>query len=310
VIAEKDPGRCPICRRDLILVNATLSWTCPGRPDIDRQTAGKCPDGSPTEVRYTQEPHANHSPRHGGLFFMAPDSWHHLEGTFSRDGTFRLYMYDDYTKPITGDRLKQISGRLVTKETFDTATRTTTELAVVPLRAAESGEYFEARTENITMPGQMTAKMKFPGNVPEYRFDFSFPGFTEEKPIGAVSDSILLEVPDEASEILELFRQRVQLIADLVKKGSFGEVWVPALQSKDLALALDARTKELPPARRSGATASVERLVRAAWLLDEYGDLGNRQQVESAFAAFSAAAGEVDAVFSAASFRARKPGTP
>ena len=32
---------------------------------------------------------------------MAPDHWHHLEGTMAGTRDFRLYFYDNYTKPIS-----------------------------------------------------------------------------------------------------------------------------------------------------------------------------------------------------------------
>jgi hypothetical protein len=134
--------------------------------------------------------------------------------------------------------------------------------------------------------------------MPEYRFDFAFPGFSEEAPVAAVTDSVLLEVPDNAAEVLKLFAERTRLIDDLVKRGAFGEVWVPALQAKDLALALDVRIRELPIGRRASATTSIDRLVKAAWQLDEYGDIGNRAQVEQANAALSSAAADIVATFS------------
>src|SRR3954471_3675032 len=63
VVAEKAAGKCPICRRDLVPVTATVSWTCADRPEIDRRAPGRCPDGSAMEPRYTQSTHANHNPR-------------------------------------------------------------------------------------------------------------------------------------------------------------------------------------------------------------------------------------------------------
>ncbi|MBI5765022.1 MAG: hypothetical protein HZA51_16020 [Planctomycetes bacterium] len=44
--------------------------------------------------------HQDHSAKHGGIFFMAPDKKHHLEGTLADNGEFRIYFYDEYTKPI------------------------------------------------------------------------------------------------------------------------------------------------------------------------------------------------------------------
>ena len=51
--------------------------------------------------------HMSHSPRNGGVFFMAPDGFHHLEGTLSRaDGEFRIYVYDNYTRPMDARRFQ------------------------------------------------------------------------------------------------------------------------------------------------------------------------------------------------------------
>ena len=48
----------------------------------------------------TSVPHMDHEPKHGGVFFMAPDRTHHLEGVLLPAGTFKVYLYDDYTRPI------------------------------------------------------------------------------------------------------------------------------------------------------------------------------------------------------------------
>jgi Heavy metal binding domain len=300
VVAEQNPGKCPICRRDLVIVTATVSWVCPDRPEVERAAPGKCPDGSQAEKRYVQSTHANHNPRHGGLFFMAPDLWHHLEGTYESDETFRVYLYDDYTRPLSAELAKQVAGRVVTKETFDAATKTTKEITAFPLKLSPDGDYLEARPGRMKLPAEMTAKVKFKSGDQEYRFDFTFGEFSVDK-AAAPADlaSSLFEVPDDLGEVLKLLDERVTVIGDLVRKGAFSEVWVPAFQAKDLALSLDARTRNLPPARRPVATGGVERLVRAAWMLDASGDTGNRSEVEQAYGAFAAAAREVAATFGA-----------
>jgi hypothetical protein len=298
VVAEQNPGKCPICRRDLVIVTATVSWICPDRPDVERPAPGKCADGSQAEKRYVQSTHANHNPRHGGLFFMAPDLWHHLEGTFQSDEIFRVYLYDDYTRPLPADLAKQVTGRVVTKETFDAATRTTKEIAAFPLRASADGEYLEGRPGRMKLPAEMTAKVKFKSGDQEYRFDFTFAEFSVDKAATAADVATsLFEVPDDLSEVLKLLDERVTLIGDLVRKGAFSEVWVPAFQAKDLALSLDARTRMLPLGKRAGATSAVERLVRAAWTLDAAGDTGNRSEVEQGYSALASAAREVAGTF-------------
>ena len=306
-MAEKGAGKCAICRRDLVPVTATVTWTCADRPEIDRPVQGKCPDGSAMEPRYVQSTHANHNPRHGGLFFMAPDLWHHLEGAYAEDETFRVYLYDDYTRPLAPELAKQVSGRVVLKETFDSATRTTKELVAAPLTLAAGGEYLEARVGKIKLPAEMTAKLKFTRDTQEYRFDFAFPEFSTDASAAAdAAAAPLFEVPDDAAAILRLLGERMALIGELVRKGAFSEVWVPAFQAKDLALALDVRTRTLPQAARTKATMAVEQLVRAAWMIDAAGDTGNRAEVEGAFTALSAAAAQVEALYAPAAAGARR----
>jgi hypothetical protein len=300
IVAEKGAGKCAICRRDLVPVTATVTWTCADRPEIDRPAKGKCPDGSAMEPRYTQSTHANHNPRHGGLFFMAPDLWHHLEGAYSQDEVFRVYLYDDYTRPLPSDLARQVAGRVVLKETFDAATRTTKELVTAPLALAANGEYLEARVGKLKLPAEMTAKVKFTRDTQEYRFDFTFPEFSVDAATEPGAPSApLFEVPNESGEILRLLGERMTLIGELVRKGAFSEVWVPAFQAKDLALALDVRTRTLPQSQRAKATTAVDRLVRAAWMLDAAGDTGNRGDVEDAYAALNLAAADVRRLYTA-----------
>jgi hypothetical protein len=52
--------------------------------------------------RGSTAPHMDHEPKHGGVFFMAPDMTHHLEGVLLPDGTFKVYLFDEYTRPIPG----------------------------------------------------------------------------------------------------------------------------------------------------------------------------------------------------------------
>jgi hypothetical protein len=296
IVNTQNPGKCPICRRDLVLVTATVTWTCADHPEIDRPVRGTCPDGSPMEARYTQSTHANHNPRHGGLFFMAPDLWHHLEGAYA-DDVFRVYLYDDYTRPLAQELRGAVTGRIVTKETFDTGTRTTKEITTFPLKSSADGEYLEARIGRVRLPAEITAKLRFTKGGDEYRFDFTFPDFSVDKGSQPGDTASLFEVPDDVGDVKTLLVARVATIGDLVKRGAFGEVWVPAFQAKDLALALDVRLASLPSARRPRAGGAIERLVRAAWSLDAAGDTGNRADVEQAFAALANAAQDVERAF-------------
>lgn len=335
-VVESARGSCRVCRRQLIPVTVSLTWTCP-EENAEHLEPGVCGDGSPRIARRTLRPHGNHSPRHGGQFFMAPDNWHHLEGTYPRARLFRLYVYDDYGRPLPFERLRQLQARVVTRETYDPATRRTTELVAFPLRPSRNG-YLEARVDAAAFPVEMTAKVRFTSDAPEYRFDFTFPALTAEplpqpapqparraarleappspapppaaSPAEATAPSAspadpaavpivpgAFTVPDTMRGIVAALVERRQQVRDLIARGEFAAVWVPAFQAKELAVALEPHLTHLTRIDRDAAEPALREVVRLAWLLDAAGDTGNRQQVEAAFAAFSAAVTAVAEAF-------------
>ena len=152
VIEQSKPGKCRICARDLVQKTAALTFTCAGNREISQLEPGKCPDGSATLPRYTARAHGDHNPKHGGIFFMAPDNWHHLEGAYPAAGRFRVYVYDDFSKPLSMAEARKVRGRVVTKETFDPKTGRTRELASAPLVLARNGAFFEARIDTPALP--------------------------------------------------------------------------------------------------------------------------------------------------------------
>lgn len=350
IINETAAGTCAICGRALIPVTVSLTWTCRGESNSDHLEPGLCADGTPRIGARTLRPHGNHNPRFGGQFFMAPDNWHHLEGTYPRERVFRLHVFDDYARPLPAAKLRQVRARVVTREAFNAATRVTTELRAFPLTLTRDGA-LEARVDATAWPAVMTAKIRFAPDAPEYRFDFTFQSVTaapqpiaSPKPTPATASStraarrtrpagpapatpapasapsnpasaaglsngvsaplprpdpslVPLPIPATVPEILQQLRERDGQIATLVGRGDFGSVWVPAFQAKDLAIALEPSLDRLTPTARQAAEPAVRGLVRAAWLLDAVGDLGNRRQVEEAQAEFATRVAEVLSAF-------------
>jgi hypothetical protein len=331
VMSEK-PGACRLCGRPLVEARVSVTWTCSAQPGIDRIEPGTCPDGTRTVQRRTLRPHGNHNPQHGGQFFMAADNWHHVEGTYPRAGVFRLFVYDDYARPLSAAALKRVRARVVTNERYDPKTRTSTDITSFELRPSRDNAYLEARVTGLTFPAAMTAKIRLKPEAPEYRFDFTFPAVTKEPAIvpvprsttsnrpaaaparpaapttkPAVSEAADVAppapaptvIPDTIPEILVQLKARDSEIRELIREGNFAAVWVPAFQAKDLAVALEPHIGHLPPASREVAEPALQRVVRFAWLLDAFGDLGNRQQVEEAYAAFARATEDVAKTFGA-----------
>ncbi len=300
-VAETKPGSCPICRRDLVRITVSLVWTCPGST-VHEISPGRCPDGSARAASRERRPHGDHNPRHGGLFFMAPDNWHHLEGTYPRAGVFRVFVYDDYTKPLS---LSAVTGRAVTKEAVDPALKQSREIEAAPLRPSKDGGYLEARIPSTRMPAEVTAKIRFTAKGEEYRFDFAFPAYSKE-PASGVTVSPTVEDPAPAASLpmtvpglLAELAARSREVDALIQQGAFAQVYVPALSTKDLALALEAHAGELPAERRPRAAAAAKRVVLAAWLLDLYGDLGDKQKLTEAYHALAGAVGDLTAAHAA-----------
>jgi Heavy metal binding domain len=305
VIEQEQPGKCRICARTLVQATRALTFTCAGHPEISRIEPGPCGDGTPAIAKYTPRPHGDHNPKHGGLFFMAPDNWHHVEGAYPAAGRFRVYLYDDYTKPLTPANARKVRGRIVTKEVFDPATRTAKELASAPLVLARNGAYLEATIEPLALPAQMTAKISFGPDDKENRFDFSFPAFSKDTaapPAPASAPAAVSTAMTAANAaggptaaLLTELKARDQEVAGMVKSGVLGAIYVPALQAKDLALQIQARQVSAPAQQRQALEAEVKRLVVAAYQIDNYGDLGDAQKINEVYRDFSAAVAAISA---------------
>jgi hypothetical protein len=308
VIEQPKPGKCRICSRDLVQKTAALTFTCAGNRDVSQIEPGKCADGSAMVPRYSARAHGDHNPKHGGLFFMAPDNWHHLEGAYPAPGRFRVYVYDDFSKPLSIAQARKVRGRVVTKEAFDPKTGTTRELASTPLTLARNGAFFEARIEPLALPAKMTAKISFTSEDKESRFDFAFPVYSRDSPAsalpsqsasasapGASADKSVAEPASSPDSLLNDLKAQSAEVESLVKSGALGALYVPALRAKDLALEIQAKH---PAAHQEAIEPSVKQIVLAAYLLDNYGDLGDAEKAREAFRSMSTAVAQLDSILS------------
>ena len=258
--------------------------------------------------------HMDHSPQHGGTVFMAPDSFHHIEGTFPEPGLFRLYATDNYREPVD---VSTWTGRAVTLEEYDEATDEFVEVSAFDLFPSPDGAFLEAliptSDPNYDAPAEFAAKVIFQDDFPAERFDFIFGALTTEEAVAdalppavfggdtpeavPLAQRILPDIPDTAFGIAAEIASRDQQIQDLIARGAFTEIFIPALQAKELALALQRAATDLPAASGNQIRIAVRHLVRSAYLLDWYGDLGNKNNVDNAYAVFGGAVGEINAVY-------------
>ena len=263
-IDEESEGACPVCRMKLVRTTREVQWFCPGRAGIVSATAGLCPDGRPMETRTVAMAHGDHNPRHGGILFMAPNGYHHIEGTLEEDGGFRLYLYDDFTRPLAVDGFQARADEM-------------------PMAASDDESFLSANLEPSPHPVEVVLHLQFPDDAEEARFDFIFSGPIETSL--ALSE---FRIPEDAEDVYREILRRDERIQELLRRGAWPDLYIPALEAKDLVLALSQKEGER-------VERPAKKLVRAAWLLDTHGDRGNRIEVEAAYRLFEEAVSELSA---------------
>lgn len=173
-LSEPQAGRCPRCGRDLVRVTKALTFTCTVHPKVDVLDPGRCPICKRTLVaKYTIRPHGDHNPKHGGYFLMASNNWH-VEVTHPAAAVFRLYVYDEYSKPFSPPGL---AARIV--EVPEGAGKKA-DVSIPFVRGARAGGYLEARVPGLALPATIATKVRFEAGDKEYRFDFMFPDYSKE----------------------------------------------------------------------------------------------------------------------------------
>ena len=322
-VVQDGPGRCPIDGTALVQVTAAISWSCAGSTQ-ESVSPGTCPDGSPMQKKYASRAHGNHNPQHGGLFFMASDNTHHLEGAYQSNGTFRMYFYDEFTKP---QKLADMRGIKATLFVKDSRTGRNATYSLV-----RSGRSLQAAIGKVPLPAEMYANVTFTAGGKDNRFDFTFPAYSKEPhtipaatttgaapattaplvdtlpPASNASSGIdpalvPLPIPDTVPEMLAQLKTRTDQIRSFIDKGTFAAIYVPAFQAKDLSIALDEHKNELTPERRKIAEPAIAKLVRSAYLLDAFGDIGNKQQISEAYAKFVEAVQDIQSAFPQSAIR-------
>jgi hypothetical protein len=270
---------------------------------------------------------------------MASDNWHHLEGTYLPTGVFRMHLYDDYTKPLPLAQVRNISGTIVVKDQRSGEEKTILltrsgqylqgTIGKLPFPAVMYAKVkfkpdapenrfdftFDSYSKEPTAGAAPRTTSAAPTAAPAAPAAASTPSTTTASTTTAPSPAtstttpdlssgvdpalVPLPVPETVPEILSQLRTRTDQIRSFIDKGSFASIYVPAFQAKDLALALDAHKDTLPAEKRRVAEPAIAKLVRVAYMLDAFGDLGNKQQITEAYAKFLEAAKDIQSSFPA-----------
>jgi hypothetical protein len=323
-----------------------MFWVCPGAESKHELNPGKCADGSDRIKRFEPRLHGDHNPRHGGQLFMADDGWHHLEGTYPQPGIFRVFFYDDWTRPL---KPQGFTARAIVQDP------TGKELSTISLKPGSIENAMEGEIPNASLPLSTSLRVRFKSGDAEKGFDFTFRDYSKDPaeppriseapqppapapapappvktsetappavaaipvppeqqqlpieggpPIGAMNTAIALPfqpepIPASAREILKEVNTRSGELAEKIAQGApLGEFWFPALRTKDLALALISNhLNEIPARQRTNAENAAGRLLRAAYAIDNFGDLGDREKLLSAYDSFVMAVNDLKSAY-------------
>src|SRR3989441_6684819 len=323
---QDKPGVCPVDRSELVPITVSLYFTCGNDSNVRELDPGTCADGSNRIKGYERRSHGDHNPRHGGQFFMADDNWHHLEGTFVRPNVFRVYFYDDFTRPLT------ITGFSATVAKSDANGREIGAPIAIKAGRMKDRNTLESPLPSTALPASFALRVKFKPDDKERLFDFTFSDYSREPvagpappppaqtatptisprtdgsvtgasvplyPFTVAGNSIAPgeALPTTTPELLAELAKRAQSAKTLLEEGNLSGVWYPAIGAKDVALALEENINDLPEAQRAKMASAVRRLTLAAWQIDAAGDLGNRERLLPLYRDFSAAIRDIQTVY-------------
>jgi hypothetical protein len=143
-------------------------YSCPMKCEGEKtySQAGDCPKCGMHLTRLKE--HMDHEPKYGGVFFMAPDKYHHLEGTLSASNEFRIYFYDNFTKPIGAEKFT--AEATVRQKDGDASTAKPLTLKLEPGKNFLAGEV----DSGMKLPLAIKAFIDFKDGQRPQVFDFEY----------------------------------------------------------------------------------------------------------------------------------------
>jgi len=154
--------------------------------------------------------------------------------------------------------------------------------AATPVAAAKPSSGATTPPTAIASETPQGSPLPQPGNQYEAMFD----KMIEIAPMPDTARGIVAELERSSAEVKELLDQ-----------GQLPLIWVPALRTKDAAVALEAHVNELREPQRPLASAAVNTVVRTAWELDDLGDGGDKDKILGVHALFAAAVKELATIY-------------
>ena len=110
----------------------------------------------------------------------------------------------------------------------------------------------------------------------------------------ALNEDVL---PKDVPGLIAELNNRSGQIDSLVREGGLSEVWLPAMGTKTVALVLESHAASLAPAKQQQVHEAAKRVVASAWLIDGYGDLGNKAKIVDAYEDLKSAVTDLKAAY-------------
>jgi hypothetical protein len=105
-------------------------------------------------------------------------------------------------------------------------------------------------------------------------------------------------LPATTAGLLAEMQTHITSIDALLNDGNLGGLWLDALRTKDLAIALNQKhASDLPEAERPKLASAVKDLTESAWQIDAAGDLGQRERIDQLHQVFAGAASEIESLY-------------
>jgi hypothetical protein len=174
-----------------------------------------------------------------------------------------------------------------------------------PLAAGDPGSQFLRARIPDTMPAEFYASVWLAGE--QSRFDFYF-----ERPSRELTQVELaryaalgphshqrppLVVPEAAGDVVAELERRTQLLRELIERGDWLALHVPAFDAIDLAEALLDKLEGLPARDQGTVRQGIARTLQSAAEIDRAGDLADPGRVQRAFARYEESVRIVIAAF-------------
>ena len=282
---------------------------------------------------------------------MSKDKWHHVEGTLVAQGVFRVYFYNEFTKPVPPG---VFSARVAVTDSNNKEIGPPIPLTV---SKTKDGNTMDAHIPNLPVPTKaaqvyVKLRVKFKPTDADWVTDYQFPEYSKEpvvlaqarppaptpkppqtakppvaKPTvakppapaptatvsgGAMAGSSAPDLsgagfaaqavlPDTTPELLALLKTKSDDVQKGLQEGQLGGVWLPALDGKDIGIALEENhINELSDSQRPKLTSAVKQLTVTAWQIDAAGDLGNAEKLRDLYNVFAAAVAEIRTLYAPA----------